>query len=504
MSNNAVGIERISHIVGYKLSGGNFSNRTPNLPQAIALLAEANSANQATMLQEPTLVRNAHAAGIMYGFGSPIHQAMRILKPRFADGVGGIPITVYVVPEASGAAARVQTLTVTGTATAAATQYVRVAGRTELDGYVYAINVVVGDTPTDIATKIKDAINGVPGSPVSATSALGVVTATTKWKGATAQDVTLFMDTSGGDAGLTYVVVETANGSGTPVVMPVLEKIENKWETILLNGFGTNTTIMSALETFNGRPDTDAPTGRFRGVVMKPFIALTGSVAENPSVITDQRKNEQTIAICPAPKSDGMPIEAAANVCVLFARVSQDTPHLDVQNMYYPDMPTPGNIDLMAVYDERDAMVKKGCSTVVLNDNRYQIVDFVTTYSPEGEISPQYRFCRNLMLDFNVKFGYYLLEQQYVVGHVIASDNDTVAASKVIKPKQWKGILRDYATDLGLRGLIANVAFMQDNINVGLSTANPDRLDTEFKYKRSGFLRIASTEAIAGFNYGSL
>lgn len=504
MSNNAVGTERISHIVGYKLSTGNFANNTPNLPQSIAIVAEANGANQATMPTNPTVVTSAHQAATLFGFGSPIHQAMRILKPRYSDGVGGIPVTVYAVPEAGGAAARVQTLTVTGTATANVAHTVVVAGRTDVDGYTYAVNIASGDTATIIAGKIKDAINAVPGSPVSATNSAGVVTITTKWKGATAQDVGVQMDTANGSAGITYVVAETTAGSGTPSVDPILEKIENKWETIVVNGFGTNATVMTALETFNGRPSNTNPTGRFQGIIMKPFIALTGSTAEDPSTITDSSKADQTIAICPAPLSLAMPIEAAANMCVLFARVAQDNPHLDVQGMTYPDMPAPAIIGKMAKYDERDAMVKKGCSTVTLNAGAYQVEDFVTTYHPDGENVPQFRYCRNLMIDFNVRFGYYLLEQNYVIGHAIAGDNDVVAAAKVIKPKMWKAVLRDYATDLGLRGLIADLPFMQNNISVSLSTTNPDRLDTEFKYKRSGFLRIASTEAVAGFNFGSL
>lgn len=503
MSNTAVGSERVSHVVGYKLSGGNFAESTPNLPQSIAIVAEANGANQVTMPTDPTQVLSAQQAGDLFGFGSPIHQAVRILKPRYGDGVGGIPIMVYAVPEAGGAAARVQTLTITGNATAAATHYVKVAGRTGVDGFTYAVNIAVGDTPTQVATKVKDAISAVLGSPVTATSAAGVVTITTKWKGLTAQSVEVVMDTNGVNAGTTYVVAQTTAGAGTPSIGTTLDKIENRWDTILVNGFGTESTIMAALEAFNGRPSATNPTGRFVGNVMKPFIALTGATVEDPSTITDGRKLDQTIAICPAPLSSGLAIEAAANMCVLFARVSQDTPHLDVQNMLYPDMPTPATIGKMSRYGERDAMVKKGCSTVALSAGQYQVIDFVTTYHPDGEVVPQFRYCRNLMLDFNVRYGYYLLEQMHVVGHAIAKDQDVVSAAKVIKPKQWKAVLLSYANDLGLRGLIADVAFMKSNITVGLSTTNPDRLDTELRYKRSGFLRIASTEAVAGFNYGS-
>jgi phage tail sheath gpL-like len=142
--------------------------------------------------------------------------------------------------------------------------------------------------------------------------------------------------------------------------------------------------------------------------------------------------------------------------------------------------------------------------TVDLVAGKYQVQDFVTTYHPEGEIPPQFRYCRNLMLDFNVRYGYYLLEQINVVDHVIANDTDIVTADKVIKPKQWKQILFNYFQDLVSRGLVVDASFSQQSLTVQLSTVNPDRLETFFRYKRSGIARIASTTAEAGFNFGTL
>jgi len=235
-------------------------------------------------------------------------------------------------------------------------------------------------------------------------------------------------------------------------------------------------------------------------------MALFGSTIDDPSTITDPRKNEVTNVVCPAPLSSGFDMEAAANTALLTARTAQDTPHLDVNAQSYPDMPVPvsGNIGSMSGYNFRDSVVKKGCSTVDLISDRYQIQDLVTTYHPDGEVPPQFRYFRNLMLDFNVRFGYFLLEEINVRDHVIASDNDIVNASKVIKPKMWKQVLDKYAEKLGLRGLISDVDFMKDSIIVGISTSNPDRLDTSFKYKRSGTARISSTTAEAGFNFGDI
>lgn len=504
MSSDAVGQDRISRVVGYKIKKGNFRQTSPNLPQRIAVLAEANEANQATLDLTPKEITSAQQAGLLYGYGSPIHMIMRILRPIGSDGVAGVPVYVYPQAKAVGAAAKVLTIEPSGTATGNGTHTLKIGGRLGVDGTFYDINIEDGDTVADITAKIEDAINAVLGSPVTATSDDYAVDVTSKWNGLTANDLTIEVETGDDDLGLTYAVSSTASGSGTPSIQAALELFLNSWNTIVVNSYGTVSSVMTLLENFNGIPSPENPTGRYQGVVMKPFIAITGSVSDDPSAITDARLDDVTIAIAPAPGSAGLPLEAAANMCVLFAVVSENTPHLDVCGKSYPDMPTPDTIGSMAVYNNRDLIVKKGCSTVDLVAGRYVVQDFVTTYHPVGEVPPQFRYSRNLMLDFNVRYGYYLLELINVVDHVIANDTDIVNASNVVKPKQWKQIVGAYADDLVNRGLVVDALFMQNSITVSISSVNPDRLETFFRYKRSGVARIASTDAEAGFNFGTL
>lgn len=500
---DAVALNRVSRIVGYKIAKGNFNTITPNLPQRIAILAEANNTNQGSLNTAPTIITSAQQAGQLYGYGSPIHIAARILLPQSGGGVTS-PVVVYAQAKAIGSTTKVLQITPTGTATANGTHTLVVAGRENIDGKFYNININTGDTTAIINGKIADAINNILSSPFTATDTDYVATLTSKWSGLTANDLSITVDTNGADLGITYTVVSEQSGSGTPDISAALALYGSDWNTITVNGYGTNSQVMTALEQFNGIPDPVTPTGRFVGIVMKPFIAITGSTLEDPSTITDSRLNNVTIAIAPAPLSAGLHIEAAANMAVLFANISQNTPHLDVAGKAYPDMPTPTTIGAMSDYDNRDAIVQKGCSTVDLVTGQYIIQDFVTTYHPLGEEPPQFRYCRNLMLDFNIRFGYYLLEQINVVDHLISNDNDIVSVANVVKPKQWTQIINQYADNLVSIGIIVDSQFMKDSITVGISTTNPDRLETFFRYKRSGFVRIASTTAEAGFNFGTL
>jgi phage tail sheath gpL-like len=501
MSSDAVGSERISTVVGYKVTKGVFSNNTPNLPQRIAIFGEVNTANQIGLTTAPVEITSAQQAGMLFGFGSPIYHAMRILRPINGSGIGGIPTIVY--PSLETGVARKIDMTITGVASKNGTHTVIIAGRSGLDGTNYDVSILVGDTSSMIAQKISDTVNSVLGSPVDAVNTGYDVEFTSKWKGLTSGEITITIDDNGNDLGLTYSTVISQSAAGAPNITASLALIGNDWVTTIVNCYGMNTTIMDALELFNGIPDVTNPTGRYATTVTKPFIALTGSTDDDPSGTTNDRLNDVTVAICPAPGSSGFTFEAAANMAYLFATISQNNPNLDVSGENYPDMPTPTTIGSMADYNNRDLFVKRGCSTVDLVAGKYKVKDFVTTYHPIGENPPQYRYCRNLLIDFNIRFGYYLLEELNVIGHSVANDSDIVSAQKVIKPKIWKGILFGYADNLADRGLISDVGFTKSSITVELSSVNPDRFETFFRYKRSSFVRIASTTVEAGFNSGN-
>jgi len=502
---NAVGQERISNVVGYVLQKGFFQDETPNLP----LVAPFHFAVKVTT---PTTfaaveITSAQEAGQLYGFGSPIHQIMRILRPNLGGGIGGIPTVVYAQAEAGGAAAATKVITVTGPATGNAIHKVIIAGRNNIDGDSYSIDIVDTDSVTAIAAKIVDVVNGALSSPVTAANVVGVVTLTAKWKGATSEDITVSVDTGGVPVGVAYGVAAGVAGVGTTDISGALDQFGATWNTIVINSYGDPK--HAALEAFNGRPDPVTPTGRYVGIVFKPFIALWGSILDTKAsilAITDTagKKIEVTNVLCPAPKSPAMPYEAAANAAVLAARIMQDTPHLDVQGLQYPDMPAPsdGVIGDMSDYNNRDLLVKGGASTVELIAGRYEFRDFVTTYHPDGETPPQFRYARNLMLDFNVRFGYFILEAINVENHSIADNDQPLDVKQVIKPKQWNQIINAYADDLAARNLIIDPPFMQDSIVVGTGGTNPDRLETAFEYKRSAYVRIASTTAKAGFAFG--
>ncbi len=502
----AVGLERRARVSGYKIKKGFFSNVTQNLPQVIAVFGEANTANQTGLTTEKREVTSAQEAAELYGYGSPIHIMMRILRPISGDGVGGIPTVVY--PQISDVAAvpSVQQWTISGTATGNGTHNVVINGRSGLDFQNYSYSVITGDTPTQIASKIADSINGVLSSPVTASAALDVVTITTKWSGTTASELDITFDVSNSNTGVSYSLTTATNGAGDVDLLNSFTEIGEDWVTCIINPYGISK--LDQFEQFNGKPDPDNPTGRYSGIIFKPFLAFFGSKVDRRSSLLSitnvaSRINEVTNVLCPAPRSNGWSMEAAANVVSIVAPISQNTPHLSYNNKEYPDMPlpntNPNNIGDMAEYNNRDVLVKGGCSTVILDNGAYTIQDLVNTYHPEGENPLQFNYVRNLILDWNVADTLKTLEKIRLQDKTLVRNGQVVAVSGTITPSQWKAVLFDMFDNLAENALINEPDFSKDNLEVQISEINPNRFETRFKYKRTGVARIESTTAIAGF-----
>lgn len=499
----AVGTERKARVSGYKIKKGFFTNETPNLPQIIAVFGEANTANQTGLTVNPVEVTSANQAGDLFGYGSPIHQIMRILRPISGDGVGGIPTVVFPQITDVAATATILEFTVTGPADANATHSLVINGRDSVDFIGYDYSVVSGDTAAQVAQKIADAVNGNLSSPVTATVLSNVVTFTTKWKGATSSEVDIQFDTRGKDAGLTYAQTDSTLGAGDVDLADSFALFGDNWYTSIINPYSDK---LDQFEAFNGFPDDDAPTGRYSGLIFKPFMAFNGNLSGDIATlvaITDDadRKGQCTNVICPAPNSFAFTWEVAANYVRLFARIMQDTPHLDVNDKSLPDCPIPsdGNIGGMSDYNNRDLLVKKGCSTVILENGAYKIQDLVTTYHVDGENPLQYNYARNLNLDWNVSDSYRILERIRLKDKTLVGDNQIVGVSGTKKPIEWKADLFDLFDDLAIKALINDPQFSKDSLIVQISSTNPNRFETFFRYKRTGIARIESTDVEAGF-----
>lgn len=502
----AVSLDRVSRVVGYKIKSENFNPDTPYLPQRIAILGEANTANQVGLTTASFEFINAKEVGDKYGYGSPLHQMARILRPLSGDLLGGISTVIYPQISDGGATASIITKSVTGTATSSTTHYVVINGRSSVDNARYAFDIVKGDTAAAIATKIIDAVTNVLGSPVLAADNLGNIDFTTKWEGVTAAELNIEFDSGDDDAGIVYAETANTDGTGTVDIATSLTLFGDNWNTLVINPYGT--TEFATYETYNGIPDPTNPTGRYIGTNFKPFVVFTGSVLSSKTsivAITDAtaRKSEVTNVLAPAPNSKGWTWEAAANMLITYAYIAQNSPHLGNGGRSYPDMPIPADGDIadFADYTARDYMVQRGSSTVSLENGKYTVQDMVTTYHPDGELPPKFRKTRDLVVDWNVAYGWITIQKRDIQDKAIVSDADVVTVGATISPKQAKQLVISFIKDKASEALIVDTDFAIDSIVVGVNSSNASRLDIFFRYKRSSTADIVSTDAAIDFAF---
>jgi phage tail sheath gpL-like len=508
MISTAIDSSRVSRVVGYKVKKANFSPNTPNLPQRYAIFGEANTAEQAGLTTEPFEFISAKEVGDKYGYGSPLYQMARILRPVQSNILGGIPTVIYPQIEEGGATATIIKIgvVVATTVTENATHKIIINGRDNIDGVSYSFNVVKGQDAAAVKQSIIDAISNVLACPGTAAINVDDIDFTTKWAGLSSAEVNLSFDVGAKPAGIVYSEISKTDGTGTVDVATSLALFDEKWNTVVINPYAD--TKWEDFETYNGVPDPLVPTGRYLPTVFKPFVALSGNVSSDKAILSaltdaSARKDQVTNVLCPAPNSKGCSWEAAANMGASWALIAQDSPHLDNSNRAYPDMPVPSdeNVGDFADYDNRDFLVKKGCSTVVLKSGKYYIQDFVTTYHPDGETPPKFRFVRDLNIDWNMGFGWILIMERDIQDKAIVESGQAVSVSNTVSPKQAKQLAISFINDKALLALISDTVFSEESIEVGVNGSNPARLDIFFRYKRTSTAHIVSSDVEVDFAF---
>lgn len=500
----AITSTRVSGISGYEVDISLAGIKAGNLPQRIDVFAEKASTHQTA--PDFILTTSAYEVGTTYGFNSPQYAIARILRPKSGGKLQSIPTYFWGIDEAAGAVAKSKEIDVTVTATGNATHYLRINGRTSMDGVPYAFSIVTGDTPAVVAQKMVDVCDSVVGCPVKATITSATVTFTAGWKGETSNRVTVEVETNGSSIGTTYTDGDTVAGSGICNISGITG-IGDAWSTIIVNGLGNTAGVLGYLETFNG--NIESGTGRYEASVWKPFHAFTGSALSTLSTLSaafGSRGTEETNVICVAPNTECMDFEIAADYVYNFAPIAQDTPNLCVYGnpagKYLTNIISPkdGNIGEFGDSNMRDILVKAGFCTVKLTDGKYEMIDLVTTRNvPEyPQESMPYRWVRDNNIIFNMKYALKIYEDLYVKGKTIVGDTDTVSASNTISQSRYVSILdTKYFPDLIDRALINSYS----GLLVGKGTTNPNRFETYFESTLTGVARVISTTMSISNNF---
>jgi len=504
----AISLDRVSRVIGYKLKKANFGLNTPNLPHRIAVLGEGNTANQAGFDTSPFSFISAKEVGDRYGYGSPLYQMARILRPIAGNILGGIETVIYPQMEVGSATVIKVGVTVATTVTANAVHKIYISGRDNIDGVSFKYSLAIGDDAATVRQKIIDAVSNVLAAPCTAAEATLDIDFTTKWAGLTSAGLQVRFDTGGIAAGVVYSEVSNTPGAGEPDVAASLALFGDEWNTDIVNSYGVST--FSALEVFNGVADPDLPTGRYEPTVFKPFVAFWGSLLSDKDdvvAITNAaaRLSQMTNILAPAPNSEGFPFEAAANMCASTALIFVNTPHVGNGGKAYPDMPIPADNDIgdFSSYDARDFMAKRGASTVLLKNGAYTVQDMFTSYHPAGETPPKFRKVRDLNVLWNGGFRWLIIMDRDVQDKAIVKDGEPVQVGDVIAPKQVRQLIGSHIDQMVSLAMYTDAAFSKASADVEIEGTNPARLNIFFRVKITSTADIVSPDVEFDFNFSS-
>jgi len=484
---SAVSPDAVARTVGIKTIFKNLRGGVVLLPQRIAVIAQGATAG--TFLLDKRQIFSGFEAGQVFGFGSPLHLAIRQLLPANSDGVGTIPVTAY--PLADGTTASTGDIAASGDQTADKTYIVKI------NEIASALIVIPKDTTAAAAVALFVAgINSNVDMPVIAVDGTTQVDLTAKWKGESGDD--LKIEIIGEAAGIIFIITQPSGGAGNPDVQDALDKVGGIWETLFLNCLNiSDTTNLDKYSVFG--------EGRWQPLEKKPMLAFTGNTeADVTTAVTvpDARKTDRVNVQFVAPGSPELPFVVAARQLARLAVVANDNPPTDYAGQLATGLAPGYDIEQWDSI-KRDFAVKAGSSTIEILDGIIEMSDTVTFYHPTGDPTPAWRYVVDVIKEMNVVFNLRLIfESIDWKGKILIPDGQATVNPNARRPSTAVAAVAKMFDSLGLEAIISNPAAAKQSIVAGISPTNPKRLDLSATHQLSGNTNIISIDNNFGFFFG--
>jgi len=398
------------------------------IPQIILLIGQYNSGKTPTDNCPKLLSGGADQAADLYGLGSMLH----IMAMAADRGRATVPLYALPVPDAIAAVEASGLITVTGTATGSGTISLYIAGK------LVRVSVAKDDTFDVIAEAIADAITANVNLPVTAAADSGDVVITSKWKGLTANGITIEIDL-GGDteelnepAGVTVVITDMASGATDPDIATALAALGDTWYTIIANPY-TADDQLDDLE--------EAGDARIHPLVKRPFIGICGYVDTLANFLTflDTRNSIWTTAM-PVEGSPNLSGEIAASVAGVAAANWQSRPGVPYRG-YLPGI-LHGTADEKWTYAQRDQVIKAGGSTFRIGSDGTVYVDALATTRTLNDLGADDDSWRWTETVSNIQAKIYSVEQLFLgepfISAIVVDDAAVTGVSYAIRPKTVK------------------------------------------------------------------
>lgn len=461
------------------------------LPQRIAVVGQGASASvyAVTKLQ----VTSAQQAGEVYGFGSPIHLAVRQLLPSNGDGVGTIPVTIYPLVDDGSGVVSTGDITPGGSPTKAGAFTVRI---NNIDSEPFVISV--GDSVATIVTAMTTAINAVLEVPIIAVDGTTVVNFTSKWKGTSANEIVVEV-IGPTDTGSTFAVTQPVGGLINPSIDAALLLVGDVWETMFLNCMeSTDTTTLGDFDVFG--------EGRWGALVKMPMVAFVGDnvVDVNTAIVVpDARKTDRTNSQLVAPGSKDLPLVIAARQLARIALLAENNPPHDYGSLNATNL-VPGADEDQWTFLERDVAIKAGSSSIQVKDGVVNLSDTITFFHPAGEVDPAFRYVVDIVKLQQIIFNLGLIfETPEWDGAPLIPDGQPTTNSTAKRPSSAIAAVNTLIDSLGLAAIISDPETAKTRTLAVINDQNPKRLDISMTVQLSGNVNIISIDLNFGFFFGT-
>lgn len=411
----------------------------------------------------PKPVLSAADASTYFGAGSQLAAMLTAFK----DANRSLDVTAIALDDLVAGVVATGTITVAGTATAAGTLALYVAG------VRITVGITVGMTASAAATAIAAAINAKTSLPVTAVAALAVVTCTARHKGLGGNSIDLRANYALGDAapaGITLTFVAMSGGTGNPdIATAIAAMADTQYHTIVMPF--TDATNLSALEA--ELADRWGPMLQNEG---HAFTAANGDFSALTAL--GETRNSPHLTIMGAGKSPTPAyIWAAVTAAVDATEVDPARPR---QTLLLPGCLAPAEAD-RATRSERNLLLYAGISTFTVDSGDLARVEReITTYQESAGGTPDESY-----LDVNTMrtLAYIRAAVRARIAlrfprHKLADDGTNYSPGQAIAtPSVIRMELLHLFRELEFAGLVENFDQFKAELIVERNATDPNRVD---------------------------
>jgi phage tail sheath gpL-like len=233
------------------------------------------------------------------------------------------------------------------------------------------------------------------------------------------------------------------------------------------------------------------------------FRGNNATTVEDVTDVTAERSDDRVNVQLIAEGSPNLPFVIAARQLARIAKVANDNPPRDYGSQRATGL-IPGADEVQFNYTQRDAIVKGGSSTTEVRDGVVNVSDVVTSYAPEGEVPPAYRFVcdvvklQQVIYNFKLKF-----QNADWDGAPMIPDNQPTVNPSAKKPKMWIAAANGILDALGLQAILSDVETAKTKTTCTQDPTNPKRYNASVTIQLGGNANIGDLTLNWGFFFGT-